>query len=153
LCVSTFRDSFINMRHTPAILHPGDNTLLLAAGTNEGGTFADGAWGSFFVFQNLIKAGASPDSQLLGTITGTTVLTTKGPGPVQFLAQHIFGEGSQYNGSSFTTIPGGLIPGGTGDFQGYSGYGQAVEQTVVPPEPLHVYLWDVCLNRCLCVPA
>ncbi|KAG0591419.1 hypothetical protein M758_1G171400 [Ceratodon purpureus] len=124
-----------------------NNTILLAAGTNQGGSFSDGRWGSFFVFDNMIKAGLSADSKLLGKITGTTVLTVKAGGPVQFLAQHIFGEGSKYNGSSFTTIPGGIIPGGTGYFEGYSGYGQGVEQTVVPAEPRHVYLWDVCLSK------
>lgn len=95
----------------------------------------------------MIKAGLSPDSKLLGKVTGPTVITVKAGGPVQLLAQHIFGEGSKYDGSSFTTIPGGITLGGTGYFEGYSGYGQGEEQTGYLAEPLHVYLWDVDLSK------
>jgi hypothetical protein len=124
-----------------------NGTILISAGAGAGGNFSSLGWGSFVVFDNVIKAGFASNSTLLGQVTGTTVLTTKAGWPVQFLAQMIFNENYKYNGSSFTVIPGGIILGGTGYLQNFTGYGQPVEVTTNPPDSgLHVYLWNVYLE-------
>lgn len=123
-------------------------TILVSAGADEGGNFSSLGWGSFVVFDNIIKEAFSPDSTVLGTISGTTVVTGKSGGfPLQFMAQILFTENSKYNGSSFTVIPGIIIAGGTGYFQGYTGYGHFVEVSSTPQDSgEHVYLWHVYLE-------
>jgi hypothetical protein len=110
-----------------------NRTLLAAAGTGQGNV-AEIGWGSFLVFEQALKAGPTADSKLLGTITGTATITTKGgfaTGGLKLSAEHIFNEASEYNGSSLTLTgtfgfpPQGweqIVPGGTGYFRGYRGY-------------------------------
>jgi len=133
-------------------------TLLPAAGTAQGNVSEIG-WGSFLVYEHPLKEGPSSDSKLLGKITGTGAITTKGgtaTGGIKLAAEHIFNEASQYSGSSLTltgtfAFPRQgwecLIPGGTGHFRGFRGYalGEPVEATTVPP--LFVYKWDIYLSK------
>lgn len=131
-----------------------NSTILLAAGTGQGNMSAIG-WGSFLVVDNALKAGNTSDSLLLGSITGTAVISTIGgiaTGGSQINTQHIFKQGSKYDGSSLTVI--GtiqtptppyevIIPGGTGSFRGYSGYAILTPLDALTVAPLYVYQWDV----------
>lgn len=133
-----------------------NSTLLAAAGTGQGNLSAIG-WGSFLTLDNYLKEGPDTDSKLLGMITGTTVVTSKGgvaTGGAQLNTQHIF-SGDFYNASSLTVTGTILtpstpweciVPGGTGAFRGYSGYGllAPVEATTAPP--VYVYQWDIYIS-------
>jgi len=138
----------------------GPNATILAAAGTEQGNISEIAWGSFLVYEHLLKEGPSPDSKLLGKVTGTAAVTTKGgtaTGGLKLAAEHIFNEASQYSGSSLTLtgtfgfpLPGSwenIIPGGTGHFRGFRGYavGESVEATTVPP--LFVFKWDIYLSK------
>lgn len=140
------------------------STLLPAAGTGQGNMSALD-WGSFLVFDNAMKAGNSTDSLVLGSITGTTAVTTIGGNSTsgrgsQINLHHIFKEGSgKYNGSSLTVIGHILTPipvaefeciviGGTGALRGYSGYGILKPVPNAPVSPLsRVFQWDVYITR------
>jgi len=134
-----------------------NSTLIAAAGTGEG-NISNIGWGSFLVLDNYMKSGNTSDSLLLGSITGTAVVTTVGglaTGGTQINTQHIFKEGSKYNGSSLTVI-GTIqtatppyecnIPGGTGDFRGYSGYGILNPLNSLTVAPHYVYQWDIYIT-------
>lgn len=128
-----------------------NSTILLAAGTGQGGNFSDLGFGSFVVFDNLMKDGVSSDSKLLGKVTGFSVVTTIAKYgefgySSQFNGQHIFYDG-EYNGSAFTVIPGGIILGGSGYFQGYTGYGETVDDFAAESGLYHVYKWDIYLSN------
>jgi len=133
-----------------------DSTLLAAAGTGQGNMSAIG-WGTFLAVDNAMKSGNTSDSLLLGSITGTAVVTTIDGivGGSQINTQHVFKQGSEYNGSSLTvigTINSGTppyecnIPGGTGLLRGYSGYGLLTPVTEATVPPLYVYQWDVYIT-------
>nr|PNR41569.1 hypothetical protein PHYPA_018972 [Physcomitrium patens] len=141
LCTSAThkRDQRGSERHHSAVSIPA-----------QGGNFSQVAWGSFVVFDNIIKEYQNTDSQTLGRVTGWAVSTTMGgprDGGVQMMSQHVYGPESPYNGSSLTIVPGGIIPGGTGYFQGYSGYRGSVDVTTVMSDLLHIYKWDIYLFK------
>ena len=129
-----------------------NTTLLLTAGTGQGNLSAVG-FGSFLVFDNILRVGPSNTSKELGRHQGTAVGLSLEPitiGGLYMTAQHIFQSGSgQYNGSSITvmgTVANAyspyllLIPGGLGYFFGCTGY--AICATVPATPPLFVFKWD-----------
>ncbi|KAG0569239.1 hypothetical protein M758_6G071700 [Ceratodon purpureus] len=128
-----------------------NNTILLTVGTSPA------AWGSYVVYDNMMKEGQSADSTLLGKITGSAVVTSKGgilAGGIQTVFQHNFGPGSVYNGSSLNIIGTAatqtppwelIVPGGTGCFRGYSGFVLAQPIPSATVGPLVVSKWDFCL--------
>ena len=136
-----------------------NSTSLAAAGTGQGNDSAIG-WGSFMVYDNPLTEGPDTDSKLLGVITGSAVITTKGgiaSGGLQISAQHIFNEASEYNGSSITVTgtlqsPLGppwecIVPGGTGYFRGYQGYGLLEPVAAYTKPPLYVEKWNFYLSK------
>jgi hypothetical protein len=123
-----------------------NRTLLAAAGTGQGNV-AEIGWGSFLVFEQALKAGPTADSKLLGTITGTATITTKGgfaTGGLKLSAEHIFNEASEYNGSSLTLTAAPATSEDTGAMR----LGKTIEETTVPP--LYVWKWDIYLSKCTC---
>lgn len=144
--------------------HYGPNETLLSAAGPGAGNLSTAGWGTLLVFDNLMRAGNSSDSLLLGTITGSTIVTSKGGNSTtgrgsQINAQHIFGEGSKYNGSSLTVIGHFLTPtpdaqyecivvGGTGSLRGYTGYGilRPVPNAPVPAIS-NVFQWDIYIKH------
>lgn len=140
---------------------PGTNgTIFVAAGTASNGNNATSVgWGSIFIFDSPLHAGTTPNTTHLGKSTGTAIVSNKGgipDGGVQVNSNHIFGNGSRYYKSSlkvegmvdFTSTPPYecLVPGGTGYFRGYKGYGLAVPETSAFA-PLVVYKWSIFLTR------
>ncbi|KAG0588872.1 hypothetical protein KC19_2G275600 [Ceratodon purpureus] len=154
LCICSLQTVVTDSLHLQYYTHEfrgGPNsTLLITAGPGNVGNFSTLGWGSFLVFDNIVREGISANSTLLGKTTGTTILTGKaGDSPVQFIAQTLFNENYKYNGSSFIVLPGGVVLGSTGYFQGYKGYGQGVEVAATPTPSgafYAVYLWDVYLE-------
>lgn len=130
-------------------------TLLSAAGTGSGNLSQIG-WGTFVVLDNFLKAGPNETDTLWGKVTGTGVVTTKGGpalGGLQINTQHIFNNVSGYADSSLTVLgtiapPFEInIPGGTGAFRGFSGYGILTALTELFVPPFSVYRWDIYLRK------
>lgn len=133
-------------------------TLLAAAGTGQG-NFPGLGWGSFLVFDNQLKQGASPRSTTLGRITGSAVLSTIGGlpgGGVQVVSKYWWSPTSAYKGSSLTvvgTLSYGTAPweltvvGGTGHFRGYTGYAYSQPENSTTLAPLFVYKWNFHLYK------
>jgi len=145
--------------------HAGPNVTLLSAAGPGAGNLSTAGWGTFLVYDNPMKAGNTSDSLVLGSITGSTAVTsiggnsTSGHGS-QINVQHIFKEGSgKYNGSSLTVVGRILTPtpfeeyecivlGGTGVLRGYSGYGILTPVPNAPVSPLsNVFKWDVYITH------
>ena len=131
-----------------------NTTLLLAAGTGQG-NLSETGFGSFFVFDNILREGPSVTSKELGRYKGTALGVSLEPytiGGLYMIAHHDFQSGSgKYNGSSFTVMGTVgdiyappprymLIPGGLGYFFGCSGY--AIWAPVPATPPLFVFQWD-----------
>ncbi|XP_024397216.1 pterocarpan synthase 1 isoform X1 [Physcomitrium patens] len=133
----------------------------LNAGTGQGGDLTAAGWGSFVVFDNIVKEGLNEDSKTLGKFSGWGVVTSIGgipAGGAQMSGQFDFGEGSEYNGSSIAvtgtvSVPGvgppppweRIIVGGTGKFRGCKGY--AIAQPAAQARPLYVFRWDIHLSK------
>jgi hypothetical protein len=137
----------LRITHYTNEIRGGPNrTFLLAAGTPQSDLGVGAAFGSFIVYNNVMKEGVSPDSQTLGRIAGQAV---------QLVMQHIFEEASPYNGSTIDVV--GIfffappwemrVPGATGMLRGYSGYGKCepISQTTGDPPLLLIYRWDFYL--------
>ena len=135
-----------------------NSTTLTAAGTDQGKDSV--GWGSFLVYENPLTEGPATDSKLLGISTGSAAVTTKGgvaSGGLQISAQHIFNEASGYNGSSITVTgttesPLGppwevIVPGGTGYFRGYQGYGFLEPVAAYTKPPIFVQKWNLYLSK------
>ncbi|KAG0597835.1 hypothetical protein M758_12G024100 [Ceratodon purpureus] len=161
---ATFLKKTVQITHYTHETRGGPNgTFLLAAGTPQPDLGVGAAFGSFVVYDNVMREGASPTSQMIGRIAGTAVGVVKPSSTpdnntrVQIVMQHIFGEASQYNGSTIDVV--GIfffnppwemrVPGATGKLRGYTGYGlcQPISQTTGAPPLLLVYRWDFYLTK------
>ncbi|KAG0559678.1 hypothetical protein KC19_10G122800 [Ceratodon purpureus] len=133
-----------------------NTTLLLAAGAGQS-NISEMGFGSIFVFDNVLRTGSTNTSKVVGHNRGTAVATSVEPifttGGLYMTADHIFGEGSKYNGSRLTVIGTVadayppytlLIPGGLGYFFGCSGYASSNPVPATPP--LYVFKWDFYLK-------
>lgn len=133
-----------------------NTTLLLAAGTGQGNPSAPG-FGSFYVFDNVLRTGPSNSSKVVGHYRGTAVATSVEPifttGGLYVTADHIFGGGSKYNGSRITVIGTVgdayppytlLVPGGLGYFFGCTGYATSTPQP--DTHPVFLFKWDYYLK-------
>uniref|UniRef100_A0A7I4B3A3 Dirigent protein n=1 Tax=Physcomitrium patens TaxID=3218 RepID=A0A7I4B3A3_PHYPA len=132
----------------------------LNAGTGQGGDLTAAGWGSFVVFDNIVKEGLNEDSKTLGKFSGWGVVTSIGgipAGGAQMSGQFDFGEGSEYNGSSIAvtgtvSVPGvgppppweRIIVGGTGKFRGCKGY--AIAQPAAQARPLSWHFQEATLS-------
>lgn len=153
----------LRITHYTNEIRGGPNgTFLLAAGTPQPDLGVGAAFGSFIVYDNVMKAGVSPDSRTLGRIAGQAVGVVKPTSTpdnntrVQLVMQHIFEEASPYNGSTIDVV--GIfffdppwemrVPGATGKLRGYSGYGKCepISQTTGAPPLFLIYRWDFYLT-------
>ncbi|KAG0558769.1 hypothetical protein M758_10G049700 [Ceratodon purpureus] len=155
----------LHVTHYTHEVRGGPNrTLLLSAGTNSANLSAGVGFGSVVVFDNEIREGTSNSSKLLGRASGVAIgvirpsPATKGATRVQMHMEHIFEEGSEYDGSTISVV--GIffsltgpweanVPGGTGRFKGYRGYGVSAQlsETAGPPPVYIVYKWDFYLTK------
>ena len=155
----------LHITHYTHEIRGGPNrTLLLVAGTNSDNLSKGVGFGSLVVFDNLIRQSPSAESKLLGRASGVAIgvirpgPSTKGFTRVQMHLEHIFEGGSMYHGSTISVV--GIffamkgpweanVPGGTGYFKGYRGYGVSTQVSETPkPPPIHlVYKWDFYLTK------
>ena len=155
----------LHITHYTHEIRGGPNhTLLLAAGTNSANLTAGVTFGSILVFDNTITETPSNKSKTVGRAAGVAIgvikpsASTDGLTRVQLHMEHIFQDGSMYRGSSISVV--GIffattgpwqadVPGGTGVFRGYRGYGVAtqLQETPEPPPVYLMYKWDFYLSK------
>lgn len=134
----------------------GPNATLLSAAGTGAGNLSEIGWGTFIAIDNILSSGPNVTDTTWGRVTGTAVVTTIGGpavGGLQINTQHVFNNVSGYAASSLTVLgtiapPFEInIPGGTGAFRGFSGYGILTALTELAAPPFSVYRWDIYLRK------